>query len=250
MEIIYYRYNNSNIVSRMAQRKTWYYELTFCLSGELDYEINSKRYPLKKGDVVYIPPESLIKRENASASYVSFNFIETDGLNLPTLHNGVTPTVRNLLNIFDEFYVNAKKYSIGLSDVKLTEALKLIILQLEEQVRLRNKNPIVTQICDYIDENLSNNVTLADIVGVVHYSTMYCEKVFKQQTGTSIWDYLLTKRIEEAKRLFQEEKDNVNTVAKKVGFENANYFSRIFKKKTGLTPLDYVKKYSSYNSLL
>ena len=67
----------------------------------------------------------------------------------------------------------------------------------------------------------------------------YCDIIFKRETGQSIIGYLTDQRIIEAKKLLIDSLLSLKEVAENVGFEDYNYFSRIFKKKTGYTPTQF-----------
>lgn len=68
---------------------------------------------------------------------------------------------------------------------------------------------------------------------------MYCDTVFKKETGFSIIEYFNKLKIEEAKKLIVERADSLTEIALKLGFEDYNYFSRLFKKHTGYSPKQY-----------
>ena len=84
----------------------------------------------------------------------------------------------------------------------------------------------------YADENLSST-GIADIFGL---SGPYVAKMFKDQTGQSLPDYISKVRVEHAKSLLAASTDNLETIALKAGFSNKNSLIRVFKKLTGVTP--------------
>jgi two-component system response regulator YesN len=67
--------------------------------------------------------------------------------------------------------------------------------------------------------------------------------VFKQETGLSITAYVIKKRIEKAKQLLIERVLTLPEVAERVGFSDYNYFSRVFKKEVGVSPINYRKSF-------
>ncbi|HHV45197.1 MAG TPA: helix-turn-helix transcriptional regulator [Firmicutes bacterium] len=66
------------------------------------------------------------------------------------------------------------------------------------------------------------------------------KQAFREYTGKPIIQYHNEKRIEEAKRLIREEKHTITAIAEKLGFSSVHYFSRCFKKCTGLSPTAYL----------
>ncbi len=89
----------------------------------------------------------------------------------------------------------------------------------------------------HIDLNLTQEIREEDVAGYCHYSISYFSKLFKRMVGVSFRDYICSKRITLAKRLLLEEPNaKIAFVAYQCGYHDVSYFSRIFKKKTGISP--------------
>ena len=82
-------------------------------------------------------------------------------------------------------------------------------------------------------------VTLEDVANEVHLAPSYFSTLFKQSTGSSFREYLNMVRIEESKRLLMTTEHSISDIALATGFEDQSYFTKIFKKHTGLTPKQY-----------
>ncbi|MBO4980187.1 MAG: AraC family transcriptional regulator [Clostridia bacterium] len=98
------------------------------------------------------------------------------------------------------------------------------------------------QILAYIQTNASSGLTVQDICQTFCCSRSYLSHTFKKQTGKSFCEYLTDIRLERAKRLLELSELNVTEIAYSVGFQDSNYFSSVFKKHVGLSPLAYRKK--------
>ena len=100
---------------------------------------------------------------------------------------------------------------------------------------------------DVVEENLSNeHLSLRWLAGTILYTNVdYLGKLFKKETGRNFSHYVMSKRMEMAKSLIVEgKKDRIYEVAEKVGYgSNPQYFSQVFKKYTGVSPLEY-KEYA------
>lgn len=94
---------------------------------------------------------------------------------------------------------------------------------------------------DYIQANYSRNITLEDIAGHTGFSIYYFSKLFKQQFQMNFVDYLTKVRIEKAKTMLQEGQASVKEISSSVGYSEAGYFTRVFKKETGVPPSVYQK---------
>ena len=95
------------------------------------------------------------------------------------------------------------------------------------------------QIKTYIDENLTKDISLASISEHVNYSPTYVSKIFRQHYGMSYIDYLNSQRVKLSQSLLASTELSVKEIGFQVGFNNMQSFFRIFKRYTGLTPLQY-----------
>jgi two-component system, response regulator YesN len=109
------------------------------------------------------------------------------------------------------------------------------------QFSTRNYSPIVKKAVDYIELNLEESLTLKEISATIHANPSHLSRKFKNDTKMNIIDYINHKRIEEAKLYLQRENISITEIAFMVGFNDLNYFSRVFKKFTSLTPSQYIK---------
>jgi AraC-like DNA-binding protein len=92
---------------------------------------------------------------------------------------------------------------------------------------------------DYIDKNFRSNISLKDMADLINVSPVYFANSFKSEFGISPKQYLLNKRISQAQQLLLETNLSVKEIAYEVGFENPNYFSEYFAKRTGITALSF-----------
>lgn len=100
-------------------------------------------------------------------------------------------------------------------------------------------NDIIKKAIQYISQNFSDNITLSDVANHVHLNPAYFSTIFKQSTGSSFKEYLNMVRIEESKRLLASTDYSIIDISVACGFEDQSYFSKVFKKYTGLTPKQY-----------
>ncbi len=96
-------------------------------------------------------------------------------------------------------------------------------------------------------DNLDKPVSITTICAKFHYSKNYICSHFKQQTGYTIIEYFNRARIERAKELIREHNHSISTISELLGFSSPGYFSKTFKRITGLSPQDYQR---SLNRLL
>lgn len=99
----------------------------------------------------------------------------------------------------------------------------------------------------YIEEHYADDISLQDVAGVMGYSEAYFCKIFKQCFDKNFTVYLTEFRVEMAKRLLEDMSVNIKEVCARVGFRDSNYFTRVFKRTTGMTPSEYrIRKYEKH----
>lgn len=94
----------------------------------------------------------------------------------------------------------------------------------------------------YIKTNYSKYITLEDVAIEINVSPQYLSKLFKEETGENFIDYLTSIRIKIAKELLENNCLNIKEICYSIGYNNPNYFSKIFKKTVGVTPTEYKEK--------
>lgn len=93
----------------------------------------------------------------------------------------------------------------------------------------------------HIEKNILNNLTLDDIAGRSFVSSCYLSRAFKKMTGYGFSNYIAARKLSVAKSLLQFSELRINTIALELSYQDANYFCRIFKKETGMSPSDFRK---------
>lgn len=102
----------------------------------------------------------------------------------------------------------------------------------------------VESIKKYIDQHFTEEISLSMLSDIFYMNSDYASKLFKKEYGISIKNYIINKRIEAAKELLSSTSLPVNIVAINVGYENYSYFTRLFKKITNLTPIEFRNQFS------
>ena len=120
---------------------------------------------------------------------------------------------------------------------------------MKEESRTRGEeNETVTRIRKFVEENLENRISREMIAEQLYFSTDYISRIFKKETGQSLSEYIMLRKIERARALVAEGKDNIGDIAGKLGYNNFSYFSEIFRRVTGYLPSDYRKRKGEQNS--
>ena len=99
--------------------------------------------------------------------------------------------------------------------------------------------PLVSEIRQYLEERLEENVRLTDLTAHFGYSRSFLTKHFRDVTGETPGAYFLKRKIQLAKRLIRETDLNFAQIAARLSFETPQYFSRVFRRYTGMTPTEF-----------
>lgn len=102
-------------------------------------------------------------------------------------------------------------------------------------------NEIVSTVISFLSNNLHTHISLDDLADNIGYSQSYLSKNFHRATGTSITSYLINLRVDHAKILLANEALSIQDIATQTGFSSLQYFSKVFKSKTGYSPSEFRK---------
>jgi two-component system response regulator YesN len=114
------------------------------------------------------------------------------------------------------------------------------------EVKNQLQPDVMLQIKQYIREHSNEDISLEMISETVRLSPFYVSKMFKEQFGTNYIDFLTDCRMEKAKDLLADPDKSLKEITYDIGYNDPNYFSRVFKKMTGLSPTDYRKDIISH----
>lgn len=145
---------------------------------------------------------------------------------------------------FDENQVWEQLFKLEtLEDMKIliTNYLVTVSQYISEKRNKKSRN-IIEQIKEVIHKRYNENITINEIAKEVYLSTTYLCMVFKQETGETVNEYITKVRIERAKELLMDPKNKLYDICYSIGYTEPGYFSKIFKKHTGLSPTEYREK--------
>lgn len=119
---------------------------------------------------------------------------------------------------------------------KISEYLKLIH---EKIVRGSGRNDLSDQAATYLEMHYTEDITLTDLANEFFVAPVYLAKRFKEKQNITVMQFLENCRMEKAVELLESSELNVTEIARLTGYNDANYFTRAFKKKHGMTPREY-----------
>ena len=145
-----------------------------------------------------------------------------------------------------ELYAGAEIYGLYKIAILSIDGMCRWVLACTEHIRRNGEDADMTHsartvrmVKDYIRGNLKNEVRLSKIAGLTHLNPDYTTRIFKRETGMTIREYLIEKRMERAKYLLQTTEASVSEISLEAGYDNFSYFIRMFKEKYGMTPKQF-----------
>ena len=121
----------------------------------------------------------------------------------------------------------------------LTVEQPIQFVEVNEGDATAGKMQVVAQVQEYIQSHLSERLTLADVAAVFNFSPNYLSQLFGKYGDSGFVEYITETRIAAAKEMLEQGDLKVYEIAEKLGYESAFYFSKVFKKVTGLSPREY-----------
>lgn len=255
-------YNVDNIIAiRQTQKAMSFFscvgrpKLTHLLlyldscSGQYTLKDGTKLFA-KSGDIVYCPlgseyTVSFFDFANSESSTIGINFMICDSDNSPfVLADEVCIINADNANYYSLFYKTADlSHTNPMSYSAHKSALYRILTELTEFERrtFESKYSIISKGIAYLEDEANPEKSIKEISEMCNVSEIYFRKLFKKYSGMSPNEYKINSKIIKAKRYLQSD-ISVSEVAERSGFSDVSYFVKVFREKTGITPLQYRKK--------
>ena len=111
-------------------------------------------------------------------------------------------------------------------------------LEEAEQLSRPYSEPI-RKVCEFVETSYAEDISLQHAADFVHLNKTYLSELFKKEMSVSFNEYLTKVRIREAQELILAGETRMGMLAEKVGYPDGSYFTKVFKKTTGMTPMEY-----------
>lgn len=228
--------------------------LVFCIEGQAFYRFENETLSVKKGDVLFLPSAThyVVVTENEPFRHYTVNFrlvpdVEQNGSLYPIL-SGNRPILLSCENvgIYEAAFARllavwrGKQYGFKLSAKALTELLLCDFFADRRKSRLDpHAYSRVFGAKKYIDEHVSEPIRLSELACLCDLSETHFRRLFGEVFELSPTEYQINLRLLKAKDLLSVKTYSIAEVAELCGFSDANYFSRLFKTRVGISPLRY-----------
>ena len=247
------------------------YELMLFKSGNVDYFINDTTFHLMPGDLTFICPNDIhglfVKDDSPYERlpvHIEVEFaatLSTPQTNLFACFHKFSPDhlyhldkdkIAIYENCVDGIINGLNKKDFGY-DVRVRACLSLILLLANAAIRSDASTAgdispdIIKEAINYVNDNLTNDISVQTVADALNISRSRISHLFKDYTGTSLWNYIIARRIQYARTLLTEGV-SITTACYECGFKDYSHFVKVFSKINGISPGRYAKNSATYKT--
>ncbi|MBQ4616886.1 MAG: helix-turn-helix transcriptional regulator [Clostridia bacterium] len=248
-----------------------FWELLYVDKGEVDVQADSTAFHLTQGEIVFHKPDEFhtVSANGVVAPNLVVIAFDSDSEAMRRFEHAHFKAGETERNLFADIIANAiEAFATPLDDPQTTRLQRredcrfaseqLLVMQLEQllirllrrsesqtnvrissSIKLRTDHDLVTRIVAYMAEHVYGTLTFSDVCRFSAQSATNLKTIFKNVTGVGVMSYYRNLKIEEAKRMLREGDGNITQIADRLGYTSVHYFSRYFKRTTGMTPSEY-----------
>lgn len=247
-------------------------EIILFLKGEAVFKCNSNTFSVKEGDLIVVNSNEIhyCQSLNCGVEYCwlvidssllqsySFDSCEVKYIT-PILQNHILfenkisndTAINNCINnILKEYEIKQYGYELAIKSslfnllmLMLRSYIKKTLNAAEYEKRGKDLEKLHKAL-EYIGDNYLFDITTIQLARLVNFNEFYFSNLFKKTTGMTVKEYTNHLRINKAENLLKNTDMNVTEIALNTGFNDINYFSRIFKKYKQVSPTSYKKTFS------
>lgn len=251
LPFIVYGIGSQNEQCRIT-RKNGYplHQLIFSRNGSGILFTQEGTFRIEEGDYFYLPPNQSHQYESTCEQW-STQWLQFGGANIESvltalkLHKITHVQVKNILKLTALFQqlestlqgnTPLKNY---IASGQLYEFLLFLHQNTELNAHTKNENSLLSSVIEHIDDNYFKNLSLENLSELVGITPQHLCKVFKETLALRPFEYIIKRRLQEAKKLLIGTNLPIKTIALKVGYEDSSYFAMHFKRYEGVTASMY-----------
>lgn len=246
----------------VSQHSHTFYEVIYCVQGELEYLLGIRRYQVQSGDIIIAPPgvihcpilpKDMIIPYKRYVIWISTSFtqiLQNRDANIFDFQDAIVlRTAKTKWEYLNRFFIRAVRESearapgwqICLGGIASQLVVHLTRAAHELQTAPRNpKGDMLEIILDYVQSRLSEKISIQETARVFHMSASTLTHLFQREMGISFYRCVTQRRLAESKKLI-ELGNTMEEISLAVGFQEYSAFYRAFKAEYGISPMQYRK---------
>ena len=230
-----------------------YTELFYITGGKGQFLISDRIYPVDPHDLVFINPNVPHTEASLNSKPLEYIVLGIGGVELASY--GAFNGQFHILNTFDNKELTVCIHNI-LREMELKNPgyeevcqayTEILVIRLMRNIAISaggmsqgvSANPQCATVKRYMDLHFKESLTLEQLAAEAHMNKYYLAHAFKREYGVSPIHYLISLRVEESKYLLSETDLTMTQIAQILGFSSPSYFSQVFRKTQGISPMDY-----------
>lgn len=228
--------------------------LVFPLAGSSRFTINGVPYVLEPGVVLHTGPDMALSKEVLGNTYWQYALIHyqippKEITRFPLFHEhfliftGINSRIADLLGQFHQCHATPGSMAIFKSKVLFMNLMEEMLVAAKRQL-CDSSTELMAQAAEYLRQNYAEPLSITKIASQFGLGRRRFTYLFERHTGMSPLRYLTEYRIRRSKKLLQTCRCSIARVAECVGYPDSFYFSRVFKRQTGLSPTEFRERIS------
>lgn len=262
-EILGYYYNIRNAGYNFKGEKHNYFELTYVDRGCMRTVVDDEEYELKENDLIIYGPGQFHKQEipaGESCSYVTIIFdmesivFDDNDSGYDVILNKVFGYDKKIHTLIKDFVNESSSQIPYMNSLMLCLLQETIIRLLQSEfighaehhpvteVRQHYQDELLNKILAYINETITEPITVAEICQKFSLSRSSLQILFKENLQQTPKKYISELKLDKSCQLIRENRYTISEIALMLGFNSIHYFSRAFTQKYGIAPSEYAKQ--------
>lgn len=228
-------------------------ELFFIVSGKGQFLIQDQLFPVDVNNLVIINPNVLHTEVSLNAQPLEYIVLGIGGIELAMNEssNGqfcildhfesaeISSCLRNILREMELKNTGYEDICQSYMEILIIRLMRNTAMTVQTEPQVISGNRQCAAIKHYIDLHFKEALTLEQLSEEAHINKYYLSHAFKREYGISPINYMISRRIDESKYLLTETDLSLSQIAQLLGFSSLSYFSQVFRKVHGTSPLEF-----------
>ena len=236
-------------------------ELFYIVGGKGQFLIEDHLYPVNTNHLLIINPNVIHTEVSLNAQPLEYIVLGIEGVELSITENSngqfcildhfesmdITSCLRNILREMEQKQPGYEDVCQAYMEILIIRLMRNTGLSVPTEPQKSVGNHQCATVRRYIDNHFKEPLTLDQLAAEAHMNKYYLSHAFKQEYGISPINYMISRRLEESKYLLAETDLSMSQIAQLLGFSSLSYFSQVFHRTQGISPMEYRQQNKMYH---